>query len=401
MPRNVGDAYHWSSPSCFPPRSHITIHRVPRQHSYEVIRYGPEWRTAVARFLRHWWSSSAVLNEAHFDWKYLSNPYFDEALMYLAVERGSIAGIRGFIGSKWRVGDDRRSIVVPIAQDLFIQSEHRNTGLMQALTDFALNDLSERGFPFVINTTANEPNFMYCWSTGWHFTQRVDVAQWPQSTNGNGTRLAASLQEIELVGDLGRIKRLLRGSSIARAARRYSIATNLKRLESTGRGVKVLRKPLIEVMSRLVQLDDGRRPLRHARDAEYYRWRLDSPSAEHGFVIDSGEDPQGYLLLTWNTPTAMARVSAWATKSKEISDRLFAAVTGSGIEPIQTWTGTLSAAGRQAVEAAGFRPITYSRFRPCILTKELTPRETWPSWLRAYDLSDLSNWDIDSLTAMA
>ncbi len=369
--------------------------------NYKVIPYEPAWRTAMARFLRHWWSSSAALNEAHFDWKYLRNPYFDDPLMYLAIERGSIAGVRGFIGSRWRVGDASHAIVVPLAQDLFIKSEHRNTGLMQALTDCALNDLSERHFPFVMNTTANEANFMYCWSTGWKFTKRIDVAQRSGSTNSDVPRLPAALHEIDLVGDLGRVKRFLRGNSVARGARRYSIAARLRRLESSGYGVKVFRDSLAEEMSRLMLLDDGRRPLRHDRQPEYYRWRLDSPSAEHGLVVDAGEDPHGFVLLTWNTPTAIPHVSAWAAGSEEAAGRLFAAVLKSGIKPIQTWTGTLSDKGRRVIESAGFRPITVSRFRPCILTKELTARETWPSWLRDYDLSDLSNWDIDSLTAMA
>ena len=368
---------------------------------YEIILYAPEWRDALARFLRHWWSSSASQNEAHFDWKYVRNPYFDDALMYLAVQGDRIVGLRGFIGSRWSVGDDGQPIIIPLAQDLFIKSEHRNTGLMQALTEFALSDLAGRGFPFVMNTTANEANFMYCWSTGWKFTDRIEVAQWPAPSNSNGSRMPSALQELDVVGNLRWIKRLLRGSSVVKGIRRQSIAKRLRQVASAAPEVRVLREPAHAEMVRLMNGRDGRRPIRHDRDEEYYRWRLDSPSAEHGFIVDRGDEPKGFILLTWNTPTAIPRLSAWAAASEETAGRLLAAAKSAGVGPIQTWTGTLSDMDREVIHAAGFCPISVSRFRPCILTKELTPRETWPSWLRDIDLSDLTNWDIDSLTAMA
>ena len=87
-----------------------------------------------------------ALNAAYLEWKYESNPYVKEPLIYLAMNQGRAVGMRGAFATKWQIGNRDHTFLIPYPDDFVIDPENRNQGLMTRIMKFAINDLGERGF---------------------------------------------------------------------------------------------------------------------------------------------------------------------------------------------------------------------------------------------------------------
>ena len=76
-------------------------------------------------------------------------------LIYLALCKEKVVGMRGFYGAKWEVGDSRQTAFVLCAGDLVIEPEHRRRGLFPRIMATALTDLAARGYAYVFNLSAS------------------------------------------------------------------------------------------------------------------------------------------------------------------------------------------------------------------------------------------------------
>ena len=73
--------------------------------------------------------------------------------------------MRGFLGSAWETPAGR--VVIPCAEDFAVADQHRNTGVAGAIMRFALSDLEERGFDYVLNTSGSQVTVLQSLAMGW------------------------------------------------------------------------------------------------------------------------------------------------------------------------------------------------------------------------------------------
>ena len=70
---------------------------------YEIVGYRPEFREQILQLQQHLWGPDVDINSAYLKWKYEENPYLDTTLIYLALCKEKVVGMRGFYGAKWEV----------------------------------------------------------------------------------------------------------------------------------------------------------------------------------------------------------------------------------------------------------------------------------------------------------
>jgi hypothetical protein len=70
--------------------------------NFEIIQYSRAVKETVLELQTDLWSSDRALNAAYLEWKYESNPYEKEPLIYLAMNQGRAVGMRGAFATKWR-----------------------------------------------------------------------------------------------------------------------------------------------------------------------------------------------------------------------------------------------------------------------------------------------------------
>src|SRR6185295_243198 len=51
---------------------------------YEIVRYGPKHKSAIAELQTQLWSSDLGRNIRYLEWKYERNPFRDDIIIYLA-----------------------------------------------------------------------------------------------------------------------------------------------------------------------------------------------------------------------------------------------------------------------------------------------------------------------------
>jgi GNAT superfamily N-acetyltransferase len=122
--------------------------------NYEVVKYTPEFKNHVAKLRRHLQSPDVALNAEYLDWKYGRNPYVDSRLIYVALHRGQVVGMRGIWGAKWQIGHPCQTLVAPCAGDLAIDPAHRNHGVFTKIMRAVLKDLAAGEYTYVFNLSA-------------------------------------------------------------------------------------------------------------------------------------------------------------------------------------------------------------------------------------------------------
>ena len=76
----------------------------PVTADYDIVRYAPEFRDGVLRLQTHLWSPDLAVNDAYFAWKHEQNPFQTAPLVWLALSRGEVVGMRSFFATRWEAG---------------------------------------------------------------------------------------------------------------------------------------------------------------------------------------------------------------------------------------------------------------------------------------------------------
>ena len=93
--------------------------------------------------------TSSKKTEAVWRYKHLDNP-FGKSLVLVAVENGSIIGVRALMRWKWQLGGKVFSAFRAV--DTATHPEHRGKGIFKKLTLRAIDIAKEKGDTFIFNT---------------------------------------------------------------------------------------------------------------------------------------------------------------------------------------------------------------------------------------------------------
>jgi GNAT superfamily N-acetyltransferase len=367
--------------------------------TYDIVKYSPELSGDVARLQTVLWSSDVDTNAKYVEWKYHQNPYAQPPLVYLALTGGRVVGMRGFMGSRWQIGNE--SLSVPLACDLAIEPAHRDRGVFSLLMGAALEDLAELGYRYVFNLSAQRETLVASLATGWRSVGSLGVLR--RSTRAVGgtrrlvTKLGALRSRCESIG--GRI--LSRGS----------LGHPFSRLDGTARRqphprIGLATAPRVGEMARFVERTTSRGLIRHVRDEAFFAWRFRNPRASYRFLFWEDAGFRGYLILVAGLsyepdrfyPTV--RILDWEAADAEVeSELLKAALAWGRFSSLETWSTGLSESASGLLERHGFRPSgPEPSFRDpgaMVLVRPTKSQIAEADWVAAgVRLLDIDNWDL-------
>jgi len=370
--------------------------------SYRIVSYGVEHKPLVAELARHLWSSDVQLNARYLDWKYHRNPYIREPLLYLAFSGEQLVGMRGAFGSKWEVGDPPECFILPYPDDLIVDPAHRVKGLHRRLMEFALDDLKQRGFHYVVNLSASQVTALGSLRMKWR--------------NAGGfkpvlrrTRLRASIDR--LVSHVRRWPFLWRWAEDIEGIFGLTDDRVFDRIEArllTGHEARqkssllIRSTPLVREMAELLAglPRDGR--IRHIRDEAYFEWRYRNPLNTYRFVYAAGDRLEGFLVLktSW-ADRGRVRIVDWEGRDDRVLEELLAAVvTCGGFQELHAWTATLAPSACSMYERHGFEPARRG-YETSVLVRSLQEGELNKELLLGgRRLDSVESWDLRMINSM-
>jgi GNAT superfamily N-acetyltransferase len=131
--------------------------------AYTIREYDPADEPGFCRLFEQVFGHS--VNEAWFDWKYRSNPYFDGVPIVIAETNERVIGARPFFTLPVRVGDRVLTGFQP--GDTMVHPEHRRQGLFNRMTEHALDwldSLDQEIFCFNFPNENSRPGYL---KLGW------------------------------------------------------------------------------------------------------------------------------------------------------------------------------------------------------------------------------------------
>jgi hypothetical protein len=376
---------------------------------YDIVPYQPELKPQVVELQKHLWSPDPGLNRAYFEWKYERNPYVSAPLVYLAVNRGAVVGMRGFLGMRWEAGLPAQTLTGLCAEDLVIAPGHRNRGLIPRIMGAAFEDLVHQGHEYAFSLSAGPVTYVSSLAAGWRAAgsgRPMCAGAWPWHLAAKLSVARSLVRRVQRAshGKVDRVFRSFAGTDPGEVGR------CLQKNPGNHLGVSFVFEPPLDAMSELVERigTDGR--IRHVRNRTYFEWRFQNPRSRYGFLIYGSGSLEGYLVLQesasgYSDPTRL-NVVDWEATSTLALDRLLEAacrIAGHGKE-LFVWSATLSREKLDRLAKGRFRLQEEERLgghTNSILVRSLVTGRPVADWLLAgKSLADLADWDVRMLYSM-
>lgn len=331
-------------------------------NGYEVVRYRPEFAEAVARLHSvHMPTGGSDASARYLTWKYETNPYIGEPLIYLALHEGEPVAMRGFFGSCWEAGES--SIIVPCAADLVVHPAHQNRGLIGKIMQRAFADLRDMDYAFVFSLSGGDVAAMSARALGFKPIARMELLQ--------------RLQRLSLAFPLWQLRKVARYFANYEALRRrargllalshtvlgkvhpelghFDAAVQAGRL---GEGIEGGHEPQVDAMADVIARVAQGDGIRHRRDGAYLRWRYASPARNFRFLYSRGADLDGYLALSVIQGDAVPaiRIVDWEGTTPEVKRKLLkAAILVGRFRQVSTWKFGMDESDLEILHDCGLR----------------------------------------------
>jgi len=366
--------------------------------TYSIERYKEEHKPQLAQFQKQLWGSSSKANSRYLEWKYEQNPYTPDPLIFVALHRGRVIGMRGMFGALWEIGPRQTELAIPCAADSLVDRDHRKTGLFRELTRFAFDDLREHGYTHVLNLSPSPANYVASVTTmGWRSIGSVRMLHLPswKSDVTMGVRRLLDYSVVDRLIPLGRrLRSILPSSGFAHLDRH-----GIRGLDVEHSPITLASEPRPGAMANLVSRVEHKAGIRHVRDERFFEWRYRNPLADYRFIFsDRAAVLEGYLVLGNRIGRSSIYIADWeATDPEVLGGLLQAAIAWSNPrQDLQTWSATLPPERAVALAQAGFEEApTPSRYSGRLLARSLGnvgAGEAEASLPR--DLGDIRNWDL-------
>lgn len=376
--------------------------------TYEIVRYEPGLKPQVIELQQHLWSPSAALNAAYLEWKYERNPYVDTPLIYLAMCHGRAVAMRGFFGTRWEGGIPAQQSTALYADDLAIDPEHRNRGLISKMMSAAFEDLAKRDYQFAVNLSPGPITLLSSLAGGWRSVGLMEPMRrrpWRVAVRSARERVIRRLPLPS--GELRTALRQWIGS------KRRSLAdidvASARRSATGSASICFEDSPRCSAMAELVARTGGVR-VRHLRDTDYFRWRFQNPLRRYRFLYWANPNLEGYLVLQdYTTDYAnqeVVNIVHWEASSLAVRrELLHAAMRLTADRNLVIWSAGLPGTSTALLGDAGFKlePMPQSAVQPrdALLVRPIRAAELSGDWLFAGQrLLDLNSWDLRMLYSM-
>jgi hypothetical protein len=367
--------------------------------AYSIELYEERHKRQIAQLQKQLWGLSPVANQKYLEWKYEQNPYTPDPLIYVAVDQGRVIGMRGIFGASWEVQGERTQMAIPSAADSLVDRQHRDTRIFDELTEFAFDDLRQRGYSHVLNLSPTPANYVTSVMTmGWRPIGSVQMVHLPSWRAEATTRIRRRFRDVDVARTLLHLSRRIRAAMPANGF------AHLERL-AAGRGpdeyspITIADEPRPRAMEDLVVRADSQRGIRHLRNETFFEWRFRNPRANYRYLFwDEAETLSGYLVLGNPIGNSNLYIADWEAADPDVLIGLMqAALTWTGRrQDIETWSGTLSPERMTVLARAGFaeKPTT-SRYSGRLLIHSLRDAEgesPEPPVIKV--LEDIQSWDL-------
>ena len=298
---------------------------------YEIVKYGPDFKSQVIELQTHLWSPDPAWNAAYLEWKYERNPYIDRPLIYLVLFGGEVVGMSGMYGARWQVGHPLQTFLGLCVADSVTAPEHRNRGLFTKTIRAALDDLAHSGVTYVLNLSASKVTYLAYLTMGW--------------------RRAGHLQTMHRINREGdSLRRARRYASrlpfFASAEKPFDLLDKKygRHRHETSTHISLEQAPRPQAMAELVERigSDGR--ICHVRDQQYFSWRFQNPRSQYRFLFWEDARLEGYLVLCRLIQADRPAVSIvdWeATNAQVRAELLEAVIRWGNFQWLLIWSATL------------------------------------------------------------
>jgi GNAT superfamily N-acetyltransferase len=353
----------------------------------EIIPFDPSLKDELVEFRRRNYETGFPESRDYLEWKYEQNPYIKGPIYYLARVDGRIVGMRGIYGTCWEHDRPQQATILPCADDWAVDREFRNRGVASLIMREAVEDLSRRGYEYVVNTSGGRITVVASIAAGWRSATPLE----PVVRRSRDERMRHMVRT-RLRGVRG-AWRFIRSNSanVKSSDEPFRRIDQMETMRGTLPGSTIVAesKPRIDSMAGLIARlpYDGR--IRHVRGTRYLTWRYKNPIRAHRFLYHERDGQlEGYLVLAcWpecQLPTLPFHIVDWEGSDDTVrADLLHCAVETAQISELGMWTAGLSAQSRAVLDEAGFVKTDLDqreRGMPCILVKQLgreTPIMTW------------------------
>jgi GNAT superfamily N-acetyltransferase len=374
----------------------------------EIVPFDPSLKDELVEFRRRTYETGFPESRDYLEWKYEQNPYIQGPIYYLARVGGRIVGMRGIYGTCWEHDRAKQATVLPCADDWAVEPEYRNRGVASAIMREATDDLTRRGYGYVINTSGGRITVVASLAAGWRSatalepivrrsrdeTMRYGIRSRLRGVRGmwrfirsNSANIRSSAEPFRRVDEMEPVRGRLPGSMIVSSA-----------------------EPRIDAMAELIARlpYDGR--IRHVRGTRYLTWRYKNPIREHRFLYHERDGKlDGYLVLArWpecQLPTLPFHIVDWEGTDELVrADLLRCAVETAQCSELGMWTAGLSDASRAVLDEAGFVKTDLDqreRGLPCVIVKKLGKDLPVTDWMFGDgNILNAKRWDMRMIYTM-
>jgi len=367
----------------------------------EIIRYTRPYADQVAELQTRLWNPDPKLNLSYLNWKHHENPFTDQPLIFLALDKGKVVGMRGFFGTRIEIGHSSEQFPVFIADDAAIIQEYENQGIFPALMDAGLNEIRRLGHRFVFSFGAGPTTMLAQLATGWKATPTLQECQ---------LRVTSELFAMLFRKRLNKLPYLWRHAHriTAREERHPFHAWDRNRHARAAKNLSFTATPRIDEMVLLIQRlgHDGR--CRVVRDRKFFEWRFKNPLTARRFIYWDNEELGGYLVLEknlgQNQRELLVKIADVESKIPNIMTDLFEPVCQQRAMPtVLAWARSLPHDADDVLHRFGFTPHKpggpLANQRPCLLVRNLAADDD-SMIVNGRDLLSLDDWDFRKLYGM-
>jgi len=345
---------------------------------YRIVPCTDDLLDQVAKLHHESFGLDLALSEHYLDWKYKTNPYIEDAALFVALDRGgTVVGMRAFYGTCWNVSG--RPVVAPCADDFAIAPEHRNVGLMTQIMRVALEAMMRRGFSQVLNLSGGSVTVLQSLAMGW-------TSLGPVKPVGRSSRTQRMRVALETLPRGRRLREFIGVRFPNWTAGGFERLDNARGTPSSI-GVTIEDRARPDAMAALAARLDRGTHVRHVRDAAYFKWRFLNPMREYRFLYHETDGAlDGYLVVNRTPEVQPPKVRHylvdWEAASDEIRAALLKTALNRGRFPaVGAWTGSMSEAEADVLRRFGFEeiePDLRARGMPCGLIKALGTGRSYP-----------------------
>ena len=380
---------------------------------FEIAPYRPELKDQVVALWSEVFHTDIAMNRTYLEWKYERNPYLPTILFLALNGDGRVVGSRGLYGTCWRSPGGR--VVIPCADDFAIVEDRRMTGIATAINRVALEDLTQRGHGFVMNTGGSPVTVLQQLAMGWKTIGAMEpIARLPRRALIHQTLHQRTIERLRRIWQPGRFSRKL--YHLAYSTRRPTAGTSFEKLDAASgetaaeprAAIVVDSSPRPDEMAELIERLPVEDRIRHVRDPSFFEWRFEDPRRDYRFLFYEREGRlDGYLAiaqyLSYRPPSLGLHIVDWEGTSAGIRAELISkALAWGGFESgIGAWAASLSAESKTVLEEAGFKAIKpglRARGLPCVLLRKLNGSWDWS--VAGTPALDRSHWDIRLIDSM-